>query len=124
MFASAGWGGDSGGMKRILYASGSVLTGDAIAHSLVLYATALANARAADTVTIPVMQAGSMTTVEMLIGPSSQLILEDAGGDPDDSFGDDSFADEMDARRTKLDNPPSISPRGKPDESASLLDDF
>ncbi|CAN5372399.1 hypothetical protein BH11ACT4_BH11ACT4_05050 [soil metagenome] len=111
-------------MKRILYASGSVVTGDAVAHSLVRYAATLARAGSADTITIPVVKDRKLATVEMLIGPSSQLILEDAGSDPDDAFTDDSFQVEIDQRRDRVENPPSIKPRGKPDETASLLDDF
>lgn len=111
-------------MKRILYASGSVLTGDAVAHSVVRYATALARVGGADTITIPVVHGSSSETVEMLIGPSSQLMLEDAGTDPEQAFEDLSFQAEIDRRRESVENPPTISPRGKPDAPASLLDDF
>ena len=111
-------------MKRILYASGSVLTGDAVAHSVVQYATTLARAGTADTITIPVVKDSESMTVEMLIGPSSQLMLEDAGRDPDDAFGDESFRREIDLRRDRVENPPSVKPRGKPVEPASLLDDY
>jgi hypothetical protein len=110
-------------MKRILYASGSVLTGDAVAHSVVLYATTLAKAGSADTITIPVVQDRKSSTVDMLIGPSSQLMLEDAGVDPDDPF-DESFQKEIDDRRERIENPPPIKPRGKPDEATSLLEEF
>jgi len=111
-------------MKRILYASGSVLTGDAVAHSVVTYAATLARAGSADTITIPVVKGNENATVEMLIGPSSQLMLEDAGVDPDDVFGDESFQVEIDHRRERMENPPSVKPRGKPTEAASLLDDY
>ena len=111
-------------MKRILYASGSVLTGDAVAHSVVQYATTLARAGSADTITIPVVNGNDNGTVEMLIGPSSQLMLEGAGVDPENAFDDASFAAEIDRRREQVENPPTISPRGKPTGSSSLLDDF
>jgi hypothetical protein len=45
-------------MKRILYANGSILTGDDIARSVVRYAAVLANAQSADTVVIPVVAGG------------------------------------------------------------------
>ena len=111
-------------MKRILYASGSVLTGDAIAHAVVQYATSLAKVGSADMITIPVVNAGHGSTVEMLIGPSSQLMLEDAGEDPAELFDDQSFQEEIDSRRYLVDNPPNITPRGKPVEPTSLLDDY
>ena len=71
-------------MKRILYSSGSVLTGDRVARAVVQYATALVNNRSADAVTIPVAGEGASGAVEMLIGPASQLLVEDAGPDPAD----------------------------------------
>lgn len=111
-------------MKRILYASGSVLTGDAVARAVVQYATSLAKAGSADTITVPVVKGHRSETVEMLIGPSSQLILEDAGEDPGAVFADLSFQEEIDHRRELIENPPVITPRGKPHEPISLLDDF
>lgn len=111
-------------MKRILYASGSVLTGDAVAQSVVQYATTLAKVGSADTITIPVVKDYENATVEMLIGPSSQLMLEDAGDDPDATFDDDSFRIEIDERRERVENPPSVKPKGKPVEPGSVLDDY
>lgn len=110
-------------MKRILYANGSVLTGDAIAHSVVLYATTLAKAGLADAILVPVVE-GDGRTVEMLLGPSSQLIVEDAGQDPGSVFEYESFRAEIERRRENMEHPPSVLPRGKPDRAASLLDDF
>lgn len=111
-------------MKRILYASGSVLTGDAIAHAVVNYARSLARAGSADMITIPVIKDERRETVEMLIGPSSQLILEDAGADPESAFDDPSFQQEIDSKRAQMDNPPTISPRGRAVAPNSLLDDY
>ncbi len=111
-------------MKRILYASGAVLTGDAEAHSVVQYATVLAKADSADTVTIPVYREGRVSTVEMLIGPSSQLMVEDAGDDPQDAFADRSFLGEIDKRRDRIENPPAITPEGEPTAPIPTLEDY
>jgi hypothetical protein len=110
-------------MKRILYANGSVLTGDAIAHSVVQYATTLAKVGSADAILVPAVQ-GDGGTVEMLIGPSSQLIIEDAGQDPGSVFEYESFREEIERRRDSVEHPPSVRPREKPDRARSLLDDF
>lgn len=111
-------------MKRMLYASGSVLTGDDVAHSVVLYATTLAKADTADTVVIPVYLDSQVGTVEMLIGPSSQLMVEDAGDDPKGAFADTSFLDEIDRRRVRLENPPAIIPEGEPTAPIPTLEDY
>jgi hypothetical protein len=111
-------------MKRILYASGSVLTGDAVAHSVVQYATVLAKADTADTVTIPVYLEGQVSTVEMLIGPSSQLMVEDAGDDPAGAFADGSYLTEIDQRRDRLENPPAIIPEGEPTAPVPTIEDY
>jgi hypothetical protein len=61
-------------MRRIYYSSGSVLTGDAIAHAILEYAEALAKNGRADIVEVPVvLGSGNPGTATMLIGPSSQL---------------------------------------------------
>jgi hypothetical protein len=61
-------------MRRIYYASGSVLTDDAIARAVLEYAEALAKDGRADIVEVPVVLAsGNLGTATMLIGPSSQL---------------------------------------------------
>lgn len=115
-------------MKRILYANGSVLTGDAIAHSVVQYATTLAKAGSADAILVPVVHGDTGTTVEMLIGPASQLIIEDAGQDPGSVFEYESFREEIERRRDSVEHPPSVRPSlrrsGTPDGPDSLLDDF
>jgi hypothetical protein len=111
-------------MKRILYANGSVLTGDAVAHSVVLYATTLAKAGSADAILVPVVEEDGGTTVEMLIGPSSQLIIEDAGEDPASVFEYESFRAEIERRRDSVEHPPSVRPRWTSDTGASHLDDL
>jgi hypothetical protein len=108
-------------MKRILYANGSVLTGDDIATSVVRYATALARAKTADTVRIPIMRDDRQSTVEMLIGPSSQLIIEDAGeGRIADS---EVFLDELETKRDRIEHPPPIT-SGEPDFAPRNFEEY
>lgn len=63
-------------MKRIFYASGSVLTSDRVADAVVHYAEALAVRETSDTVDIPVrLQTGEVGRAQLLIGPASQLVI-------------------------------------------------
>ncbi|MCU1550666.1 MAG: hypothetical protein JWR36_1226 [Glaciihabitans sp.] len=63
-------------MKRIYYASGSVLTGDRMADAIVAYAAALAIREFSDTIDIPVsLPNGSEARAQLLIGPASQLVV-------------------------------------------------
>ena len=65
-------------MKRIHYASGSLLTGDKIADVLVGYAAALATNEAAAEVRAPALSAdGTVGPVLLLLGPASQIMAED-----------------------------------------------
>lgn len=62
-------------MDRISYAGDSLVTGSEIAHALLRYAEALAQAGTAATVQIPTIdQSGTVVRAEILIGPSSQLV--------------------------------------------------
>ena len=61
-------------MDRVHYAGDSFLTGTAIAHALLDYAQALAQAGASATVEIPTINSdGAPARSEILIGPASQL---------------------------------------------------
>jgi hypothetical protein len=108
-------------MKRILYANGSVLTGNDIATSVVRYAAALARAKSADTVQIPTIRDDRQTTVEMLIGPSSQLMIEDAGEGPLDVAS--AYLEEINSRRDRMEHPAPIGHRETP-ESSTYYDEF
>lgn len=83
---------------RVYYASGSVLTSDAVANAIVAYAGALAKSQLADTIDVPL---GDGLSAKMLVGPASQLLClpELASGvvEPDS----DEFVIELD-RRTRL----------------------
>jgi hypothetical protein len=66
-------------MRRIVYAGTTFLTGDDLAASLLDYARALARKGSSDTVALPArMASGSVETVQILIGPASQLVSEPA----------------------------------------------
>lgn len=62
-------------MKRIFYATGSIVTGDRTAEAVLAYAEALSQRETSDTITIPVMNSdGTQGEAELLIGPASQLM--------------------------------------------------
>lgn len=68
-------------MKRLRYADVSLLVGDDLALTILSYARDLAQAKTADIVSVlGQREDGSSSRVQMLIGPSSELIAEDAGG--------------------------------------------
>lgn len=78
-------------MKHILYDGASLLTRDDVADAVIEYAAALAGGDRADTIAVPVVAAdGTMTTTKILIGPSSEVVVEDADEDEleidDDEF--------------------------------------
>ncbi|MGH1524895.1 hypothetical protein ACRAWC_13010 [Leifsonia sp. L25] len=89
-------------MKRIHYASGSLLTGDAIADVLVRYAAALAINTAAAEVRAPaILESGEVGEIMMLLGPASQILAEtEHFGGPE--LRDDDFVSELDGRISAL----------------------
>jgi len=63
-------------MKRIFYASGSVVTGDRTADAVITYAQVLADREASDVIEIPVFSAdGTVGRAQLLVGPASQLMV-------------------------------------------------
>ena len=89
-------------MKRIHYASGSLLTGDAIADVLVKYAAALAtNAAAAEVRAPAILESGERGEAVMLLGPASQILAENepfAGAE----LRDDEFVQSIDDKVAAL----------------------
>ena len=76
-------------MKRIHYASGSLLTGDDIADVLVRFAAALAHNNDAAEVHAPaVIDGGETGEVLRLLGPASPILAED------EEFAGDELRDE------------------------------
>jgi hypothetical protein len=92
-------------MKRVYYASGSVLTGDRTADAIVHYAEELASKESSDTIDIPVaLGDGEIGRAQLLIGPASQLVVvpepgEDAGPD------DEATLEELSRRRRSMSSP-------------------
>lgn len=67
-------------MKRVIYAGSEFLTGDEIASALLRYSAALAEVGEAETVTIPAVEDdGSVGSVDLLVGPASQIVAIPAG---------------------------------------------
>lgn len=67
-------------MHKIAYTGTVFYTGDRIAAALLEYAAALARADSAATVSIPARTSvGDLVTLEVLLGPASQLASEPAG---------------------------------------------
>ena len=65
------------GMERIHYVDGSVVTGTAIAQSLLRFGEALARRQSSATVRIPTRQAdGAVGSATFLLGPASQMVTE------------------------------------------------
>lgn len=90
-------------MKRIHYASGSLLTGDAIAEALVAYAAALALNNAAAEVRAPaVMENGEQGEVLLLLGPASQILVDGQGGGAAAELVDDDFVADIEQKTNEL----------------------
>jgi hypothetical protein len=69
-------------VKHIHYDSATILTGDDVADAVIEYAAALSGGDRADTVAVPsVAPDGTLTTTKILIGPASELVVEDADDD-------------------------------------------
>jgi hypothetical protein len=62
-------------MKRIAYAEEWLTTDDRVADLVLEYARTLARHDTADTVTIPVLEGTVLRHAQILIGPSSQIIV-------------------------------------------------
>lgn len=67
-------------MKRVTYGGGSFLTGDQIADAVLDYAAQIARARSADHLVVPALGAdGEPASVDVVLGPASQLLAEREG---------------------------------------------
>jgi len=88
-------------MRRIFYASGSFLTSDAIAASVLNYADALTRTNGSDVVTFPIVHSnGALGDASVLIGPASQLASASEETDLPEP-GDDGLLQELE-RKTLL----------------------
>jgi len=71
-------------MRRVAYAGGSFVTGNAIAEAIMLYATSLGNAEQATFLTVPtVNEDGEPADALLLIGPASQLLATHSSFGPE-----------------------------------------
>ena len=75
------------------------------------------------TVVIPVPGGESQRVVEMLIGPASQLMVEDAETGTETSF-DDSYLVALDKRRELFENPPPVAAPAGSVEDIPVFDEF
>lgn len=93
-------------MKRLRYAGGSILIGDAVAHAVLAYGRDLALARASDTVMLMGRDDdGGDSEGEMLLGPASQLFSDSAEG-PESLPGDEASVADIEGRRARLTSHP------------------
>ncbi|MEO7722388.1 MAG: hypothetical protein ABIS08_10805 [Pseudolysinimonas sp.] len=68
-------------MKRITYAGGSLVTGNAIAAALLEYTASAADTENSVTVDIPVLEGNGETSVHtLLLSPAGQFDVSDVGG--------------------------------------------
>jgi hypothetical protein len=99
-------------MFRVTYAGESFLTGEAIGDAVLSYARKLAINEHADTVSIPgLLEDGSPTTVELLIGPASQIVLAQVDSDHPDPI-DASVVEELTRRAESLELPNAVPMHG------------
>ena len=69
-------------MKKLVYAGTELTTGDDIAIAVLRYCEALAEARMAELIEIPVLTPdGLRVKATFILGPSSQMIAVDVEGD-------------------------------------------
>jgi len=88
-------------MKRIRYAGGSFVTGDAIADAMLDFAAELANAGKAAKLVVPSLDLEQRAeVVALVIGPSSQLLAEPVAGDSE--MLDEDFTAELRLRTRVL----------------------
>lgn len=105
-------------MKRLRYAGGSILLGDAVAHAILAYGRDLALARASDTVTVTGRDDdGGDNEGEMLLGPASQLFADTAEG-PESLPGDEESVADIEGRRALLaTHPVRVEDQRSPDDA-------
>ena len=102
-------------MKRIFYASGSVVTGDRTAAAVISYARALSSREDSDMIDIPIIKpSGTIGRAQVLLGPASQLMCVDEppiGLEVDDEHTLDVLAQRIDGL---------LRPKGQPVDQADL----
>ncbi|MEO6532580.1 MAG: hypothetical protein ABIO06_03285 [Pseudolysinimonas sp.] len=106
-------------MKRILYAGGSLLTGDSIADAVLDYAAALANAGRAAKLDVPALDLEQRPeSVLLVIGPSSQLMAEPIAFDRE--LDDDNFTTQLRLRTRVLESKTGTADGGDAEAFSAL----
>ncbi|GAA3211704.1 hypothetical protein [Microbacterium terregens] len=101
-------------MLRLHYTGDSVLVADQVGDALVEYARALADAKTADVVVVPVVVAdGRVEKAEFLLGPASQLYLTPAQ-DVRDVDADGEVVADLKRRTRNLQTSVTFSPEAPP----------
>jgi hypothetical protein len=95
-------------MKRIAYAEEWLTTDDQVADLVLEYARSLARSETADTVTIPVLDRGSVRHAQFLIGPASQIIVVETDEARPDHFDVADAVAELRARLGRLQAPTPV----------------
>ncbi len=110
-------------MKRIAYAEEWLTTDDDVADLVLEYARALARKETADTVTIPVLEDGTVRHAQFLVGPASQIIVVESDEQRPAYFDGAEAAADLRARLERLRSPnPVLYDSG--DDAAETLPDY
>ena len=108
-------------MKRIFYASGSVVTGNRMADAIVHYAEVLSRQDSSDTIDIPItLVSGESGRAQLLLGPGSQLVVVPEEGAADEPEDVETIA-ELEGRARTHDSP-HPHPSGEVDRAAFTND--
>lgn len=100
-------------MKRILYAGGSFTTQDAVADSLMEYASVLAVINSADVVQLPGLDEGGVVRrISMIVGPASQIIAMESDDPAVDLHVEDTIEDLQERARRRLPNAVGVAVAG------------
>jgi hypothetical protein len=101
-------------MKRILYGGGSFQTDDAVADALMDYANVLAVIDSADVVTLPGLdEHGTVRQIQLLIGPSSQILAMGTDAESVDMGADVAVAELRERAGTRLPSSTSVGDSGE-----------
>jgi hypothetical protein len=111
-------------MKRVYYASGSVLTSDRMAEAIVRYAGALATRDGSDVIDIPIsLGDGRTARAQLLIGPASQLVVIPEA-EAEEGPEDEATIEDLAQRAHRLSSPHPRASDESTDSSFAEGDDF
>lgn len=105
-------------MKRIIYASGEILTDDAVADALMDYASVLAIIGSADVVTLPgIDRDGKVQVMQLVVGPASQILSMTTHESDVEMSAAAAAAELRERARQRLPNSFDVADTGGPSES-------